>query len=118
MTALFQEGRKACIDVSKTCDPAKVAEFLKAMEDALPILPGSSVSKRWEHLQDTIYNTEMSNFGKSMVQSADWFVAHFDELLRLILKKRKALTAYRSPPSEKTLQVLWAPQSKVQQVAR
>lgn len=71
ITALFQEGRKACIDVSKTCDPAKTAEFLKAMEDALPILPGSSVGKKWDHLPNTVYNIEMSKFGKSMVQSAD-----------------------------------------------
>lgn len=70
-----KEGR-SCITVSNTHDPAKVTKFMQAMEEALPVQPGSDVSKRWEHLWDTIYNPAMSIFGKRMVKSGSWFIAH------------------------------------------
>ena len=47
----------------------------------------------------------------------DWFEAHLDEV-QLFIDERRALASYKSSPSERTLQMLRAARSKVQQISR
>ena len=57
-------------------------------------------------------------FGKKQANTADWFKAHLDKIQPFIDEKRRTLASYKSSPSERTLQMLRAPQSKVQQISR
>ena len=48
----------------------------------------------------------------------DWFEVHLDEIQPFIDEKRRALASYKNSPSERTLQMLRAARSKVQQISR
>ena len=69
-------------------------------------------------LRDTIYNAASLTFGKKQAKTADWFEAHLDKIQPFIDEKRRTLASYKSSPSERTLQMLKAAQSKVQQISR
>ncbi|XP_038059300.1 craniofacial development protein 2-like [Patiria miniata] len=112
-----REGRPR-IDTSKTRNPDKVEEFVKALENVLPGPPSNNTNVRWSHLRDTIYNAAMSIFGKRQNKSADWFEANAEEMLPLIKEKRQALSAYKNLPSAGNLQALRTARSRVQQSAR
>ena len=55
---------------------------------------------------------------QKQAKTADWFENHLDEIQPFIDKERHALASYKSSPSERTLQMLRAAQSKVQQISR
>ncbi|XP_069167590.1 uncharacterized protein [Procambarus clarkii] len=60
----------------------------------------------------------MSTFGKRQNKSADWFEDSAVELLPLVQEKRRALSSYKSLPSERNLQARHTARNRVQQTAR
>ena len=101
-----------------TRKPEKVKEFIKILEEVLSCPANTSAAQRWEYLRDTIYNAASLTFGKKQAKIVDWFEAHLDEIQPFIDEKRRALASYKSSPSERTLQMLRAARSKVQQISR
>ena len=69
-------------------------------------------------LRDTIYNAALLTFGKKQAKTADCFEVHLDDIQLFIDEKRRALASYKSSPSEKTLKMLRAARSKVQQISK
>ena len=112
-----KEGRPR-IDTSKTRDQGKVEEFARVLEKSLSGPSGVSAFERWEHFRNATYNATMTTFDKKTSKSADWFVAHSDEMVPVIEKKRNASAAYKVCPSERSLQILQVSRSKFQQCAR
>ena len=78
----------------------------------------TSAAQRCEYLRDTIYNAAWLTFGNKQVKTAGWFEAHLDEIQPFIDEKRRALASYKSSHSERTLQMVRAARSKVQQISR
>ena len=110
-----KEGRP-CIDTSKMRDQGKVEEFACMLEKSLSGPFGVSALERWEHFRDAMYNAAMTTFGKKTSKSADWFMAHSDEMVPVIEKKRNASAACKA--CKRNLQALWVARSKVQHCAR
>ena len=82
-----------------------------------PCCPANtSAAQRSKYLRDTIYNAASLTFGNKQAKTADWFEAHL--IQPFIDEKRRALASYKSSPSERTLQMLRAARSKVQQISR
>ena len=94
----------------------KVKEFITVVEEALPCPANTSAAQRY--LRGTIYNAASLTFGKKQAKTADWFKTYQDEIQPFIDEKRHALASYKSSPSERTLQMLRAARSKVQQISR
>ena len=55
---------------------------------------------------------------QKQAKTAEWFEAHLDEIQPFIDEKMRALASYKSSLSERTLQMLRAALSKVQQISR
>ena len=70
-----------------------------------------------EYLRDNTYNAASLTFGKKQAKTAHWFEAHLDEIQPFIDENRHALASYKNSHSERTLQMLRAARSKVQQIS-
>ena len=112
-----KEGRHR-INICMTYRPKNVEEFNRVLEEALPWPANTSAAQRWEYLRDTIYNAASLTCGKKQAKTTDWSEAHLDEIQLFIDEKRRALASYKSSSSERTLQMLRAARSKIQQISR
>ena len=109
---------KPCINTNKMQQEAKMEEFAKTIKAISTKNTQSTASYTWIHLRECIAKTALATFKKRTSWSSDWFNAKSAELIPVIEATRAALAEYKRSPREKTLKILRAARSKVQQTAR
>ena len=114
-----KQKEKPHIDTTKMQCPEIVQELTKSLEDALSAdQQHRSTFKKWDHLHETIQKTAFATFGRKTSKRGEWYYAKSSQMTPLIEAKSAVLSEYKHSPSEKSLQALRKPRSKVQQRAR
>ena len=80
--------------------------------------PKYSATEKWEILRDNMHRTALGTFGKNTSKTHDWFDAKSTVMRLVIEAKCTAMIEDKQSPSERTLQILRAARSKVQQTSR
>ncbi|GAA6085371.1 craniofacial development protein 2, partial [Tachysurus ichikawai] len=106
---LHHAKKKGCPRIKTCCtsNPEKTQQFICKLHEALTKeTPDDTIDSKWSHLQNAVYNSAITAYGKKESKNTDWYEANWEEIKPVTEAKRKALLAYKAVSSLGTLQAL------------